>query len=118
MLKMILLSVTQAILVCTGQSLFKVASSHMAEFSWTWIFFRDSVLTNWWLLLAGVVGISGLVEWMYMLRIYPFSVIYPLSSMSFFFGMIIAVIFFKETVVWQQWLGVFLIMTGCVFIAR
>ena len=60
----------------------------------------------------------GLVEWMYMLKTYPFSVIYPMSSLSFLFGMFIAIIFFKETVVWQQWVGVFFILLGCGFIAR
>ena len=48
--------------MCSAQSLFKVASSHMEPFSWTWLFFRDSVLTNWWLLAAGICGIAGTVE--------------------------------------------------------
>ena len=90
----------------------------MGAFSWTWSYFRDSVFTNWWLLAAGICGIAGTVEWLYMLRSYPFSQVYPLSSMSFLLGMFIAVIFFKETVVWQQWVGVFLIMMGCGLIAR
>lgn len=118
MLKMIILCVVQAILVCSAQSLFKVAATHMTSFSWSWSFLRDSLLLNWWLLLSGIVGIAGLVEWMYMLKTYPFSVIYPMSSLSFLFGMFIAVIFFKETVVWQQWVGVLLILLGCGFIAR
>ena len=90
----------------------------MSSFSWTWAFFRDSILLNWWLLISGIVGIMGLVEWMYMLKTYPFSVIYPMSSLSFLFGMFIAIIFFKETVVWQQWVGVLFILLGCGFIAR
>ncbi len=32
--------------------------------------------------------------------------------------MFVAIIFFKETVVWQQWVGVFLILAGCGLIAR
>ena len=118
MLKMIILCVVQAILVCSAQSLFKVAATHMSSFSWTWAFFRDSILLNWWLLISGIVGIMGLVEWMYMLKTYPFSVIYPMSSLSFLFGMFIAIVFFKETVVWQQWVGVLFILLGCGFIAR
>jgi len=118
MFRLLFLSFIQSVLMCSAQSLFKVASSHMGPFSWTWLFFRDSVLTNWWLLAAGICGIAGTVEWLYMLRSYPFSQVYPLSSMSFLLGMFIAVIFFKETVVWQQWVGVFLIMMGCGLIAR
>ena len=41
-----------------------------------------------------------------------------MSSLSFLFGMFIAIIFFKETVVWQQWVGVLFILLGCGFIAR
>jgi undecaprenyl phosphate-alpha-L-ara4N flippase subunit ArnE len=118
MFRLIILSLIQSILMCSCQSFFKVAATHMAPFSWTWTFFRDSVLLNWWLAAAGVCGIVGVVEWMYMLKTYPFSQVYPLSSMSFLLGMFVAIIFFKETVVWQQWVGVFLILAGCGLIAR
>ena len=118
MLRLIILSVTQAILMCGAQSLFKVATERMGSFAWTWTFFRDGVLTNWWLLASGICGIVGMLEWMYMLRTYPFSQVYPLSSMSFLFGMLIAVFFFHETVVWTQWLGLFLILGGCYLIVK
>lgn len=118
MFRLLFLSVIQSILMCSAQSLFKVAASHMEPFAFTWTFFRDSVLLNWWLLLAGICGIAGVIEWMYMLKTYPFSQVYPLSSMSFLLGMFVANIFFKETVVWQQWVGVFLILAGCGLIAR
>ena len=118
MLRLIILSVTQAILMCGAQSLFKVAAERMGSFAWTWTFFRDGVLTNWWLLASGICGIVGMLEWMYMLRTYPFSQVYPLSSMSFLFGMLIAVFFFHETVVWTQWLGLFLILGGCYLIVK
>lgn len=118
MFRLLTLSVIQSILMCSAQSLFKVAASHMQPFAFTWAFFKDSVLLNWWLLAAGICGIAGVIEWMYMLKTYPFSQVYPLSSMSFLFGMFVALIFFKETVVWQQWVGVFLILAGCGLIAR
>ena len=103
MFKLLLLSFIQSVLMCSSQSFFKVAASRMGPFSWTWAFFRDSVFTNWWLLAAGICGIVG---------------VYPLSSMSYLLGMFVAIIFFKETVVWQQWVGVFLILAGCGLIAR
>lgn len=118
MFKLIFLAVTQAMLMCTAQSLFKVASEKMASFSWTWAFFRDSVFLNWALALSGIAAIATMVEWIYMLRHYPFSQVYPLSSLSFLFAMFVSIIFFKETVVWQQWVGVVLILAGCALIAR
>ena len=118
MFRLLLLSFIQSVLMCSAQSFFKLAASHMGAFSWTWSYFRESVFTNWWLLAAGICGIVGVVEWMYMLKTYPFSQVYPLSSMSYLLGMFVAIIFFKETVVWQQWVGVFLILAGCGLIAR
>ena len=118
MLRLIILSVIQAVLMCGAQSMFKVAAEKMESFTWTWYFFRDSILTNWWLLAAGIAGLAGLLEWMYMLKNYPFSQVYPLTSLSFLLGMFVAVIFFHETVVWQQWIGVLLILAGCALVAR
>ena len=62
MFRLLFLSVIQSILMCSAQSLFKVAASHMEPFAFTWTFFRDSVLLNWWLLLAGICGIAGVIE--------------------------------------------------------
>lgn len=118
MLKLIILSITQSFLMCGSQSLFKVAAEKIGPFSWTWAFFRDGIFTNWILLASGICGIAGLLEWLYMLRSYPFSIVYPLSSLSFLFGMVIAVLFFHETVVWSQWVGVLLILAGCGLIVK
>ena len=38
--------------------------------------------------------------------------------MSYVFGMLAAIFVFHEQVNWVQWVGVFLVMTGCVLIAR
>ncbi len=118
MFRLIVLSVTQAILMCATQSLFKVASDKMPPFSWSWAFFRDGVFLNWALLLSAICGIVMLAEWVYMLRNYPFHQIYPLTSLSFLFAMFVSIIFFKETVEWQQWVGVFLILGGCFLIVK
>ena len=118
MFQLIFLAVTQAILMCTCQSLFKVACEKMPPFSWSWAFFRDGIFLNWILLLTGICAIVMMVEWVYMLRNYPFHQIYPLTSLSFLFAMFVSMIFFKETVEWQQWVGVFLILGGCFLIVK
>ena len=118
MFRLIILSVTQAILMCGAQSLFKVAIAKWDHFVWTWSFFRDNILANGFLWGAAVAGIAGVVEWLYMLKVFPFSQIYPLTSLSFICAMLIGVFFFHETVVWQQWLGLLLILAGCVLIVK
>ncbi len=118
MLKLAILAIIQAVLMCGAQSFFKVASDKMGSFSFTWPFFRDSIFANVPLLIAGVLAVTAIVEWAYMLKNYPFSVVYPLSSLSFILAMFVAIIFFHENVVWTQWIGVFLILGGCFLIAK
>ena len=104
--------------MCTCQSLFKVASDKMPSFSWSWAFFRDGIFLNWTLALSGICAIAMMVEWVYMVRNYPFHQVYPLTSLSFLFAMFVSIIFFKESVDLAQWIGVFLILAGCFLIAK
>ncbi len=89
----------------------------MGKFSWSGSFFV-SQLTNWWWLGCGICYLSGALLWMYIVKRFPFSMAYPMVSLSYVFGMIAAIVFFKEHVVWTQWVGVFLIMSGCFLIAK
>jgi undecaprenyl phosphate-alpha-L-ara4N flippase subunit ArnE len=43
---------------------------------------------------------------------------YPMVSLSYVFGMLAAIIFFHEDVSVTRWIGVLLIMGGCVLIAK
>ena len=55
---------------------------------------------------------------MFILKHFPFAIAYPLSCMSYIFGIVAALIIFKETVSLQQWLGVFIIVIGCILISK
>ena len=118
MFRLIFLAVTQALLMCSCQSFFKVACERMPAFNWGWSFWRDGIFLNWQLAISGICGIAMIVEWVYMLREYPFHQVYPLTSLSFLFAMFVSIIFFKETVSVAQWIGVFLILAGCFLIAK
>lgn len=104
--------------MCSCQSFFKVACERMPAFNWSWNFWRDGIFLNWQLAISGICGIAMIVEWVYMLRQYPFHQVYPLTSLSFLFAMFVSIIFFKETVSVAQWIGVFLILAGCFLIAK
>lgn len=49
---------------------------------------------------------------------YPFGVAYPLTSMSYLFGVFAALLVFHEQVTVSQWVGVLLIMAGCALIVK
>ena len=117
MLKLIPLALIQSIFLSGGQVLLKLAMAKSGPFSWSWSFFRNQ-LTNWWFLGCGVSFGVATVLWLYILKHFPFSVAYPLSCLSYVFGVVAAMLIFKEHVVWTQWIGVMLIMAGCALIVK
>lgn len=116
-MKLILLAVIQSICLCGGQVLLKLAMTRMPAFSWTWTYVW-ALLSNGWLFACGMAFVAAGVLWMYILRHFPFSLAYPLSSLAYVLGMIAAVCVFHETISWTQWLGVLLIMAGCVLVVK
>jgi drug/metabolite transporter (DMT)-like permease len=114
---LLLLALLQSLLLTLGQVLLKFALLRMEAFGWTAAFWR-SVLLNWQFALCGGCFAAASVLWMYIIKHFPLSMAYPMVSISYVFGMIAAIVFFHESVDWIKWLGVFLIMAGCVLIAR
>ncbi len=117
MFKMVLLSLLQSCFLCGGQILLKMGLAASGPFHWSWEFFRAQ-LTNWWYLGCGIAFGVATVLWLYLLKHYSFSLVYPLTCLSYVLGMLAAIFFLKESVSLAQWLGVFLIISGCVLIVR
>lgn len=117
MWKLILLSLLQSIFLCGGQVLLKLGLAKSGPFSWSLNFFR-SQLSNIWYPACGVTFTIAGILWFYLLKHYPFSIAYPLSCISYIFGMVAAILVFHEQVYWTQWLGVLLIMAGCALIVK
>ena len=67
---------------------------------------------------CGICYAAGTLLWMYILKKFPFSMAYPMISLSYVFGMLAAIFIFHESIPATRWIGVFLIMSGCVLIAR
>ena len=89
----------------------------MGDFHWDWLFIGRQ-FTNWWFLGCGVCYIAACLLWMHMLKHFPFSVAYPVTSISYVFGMIAAFLFFHEQIPLTRWIGVMLIIGGCYFIVK
>jgi len=100
------------------QVLLKIAVTRMQRGVGWWRFTVDSILTNWWLLGCGIVMTGAGLMWMYILRHYPFSNAYPLTALSFIFGMLAAMWIFREPVNISHWIGVVCIVVGCYLVAR
>lgn len=111
------LAIVQSALLALGQVMLKIGLQRMDPLGANWAFWR-SALHNWQFALSGICfGAAGLL-WMYIIRHFPLSTAYPLVSLSYVFGMIAAIVFFHEHVEVSKWIGVLLIMAGCLIISK
>jgi len=117
-LKLILTAFIQAAMMVGGQLLLKLGMVKIHDFAWTWSCISQQILLNWGLIIGVILLVVTNLLWLYMLKIYPFSIIYPLTSIGFVLGMLGGMMLFGEQVVWTQWIGVLMIMGGCWFIVR
>lgn len=116
-MKLIILALIQSLLLCAGQLFMKLALKATGTVSWSLAFIWSQV-TNWWWLACGVSFTAAGLMWMYILKHWPFSQAYPLSSLAYVFGMIAAMLVFKEHIAWTQWIGILFIMAGCYLVVN
>lgn len=117
MLKLVLYSILHSALFTVGLILLKFALNSIGDFRWEKSFFVGAV-TNYWLLLCGIAYFFGNVIWFYVMKNFPLSTAYPLSSLSYVFGTIGAIIFFQEEITVSKLVGIVLITVGCYFVVK
>jgi undecaprenyl phosphate-alpha-L-ara4N flippase subunit ArnE len=59
-----------------------------------------------------------MLVWMFVLKKYDFSLAYPLLSISYIIGLLVAYFFFHETIPLTRWIGVLIVMIGVYLIAK
>lgn len=114
---MILLIVIQSLLLVATQAFLKVALVHFGKFSWTWQYFK-TVFTTWQFAASGICALVAMLLWIYVLKRYEFSIVYPLLSISYIMGLLVAQFFFHETVPLTRWIGVVIIIIGVFFVVK
>ena len=117
MWKIILYSLVQSALLVGGQVFLKFALMRMPAFAWTREFWL-SLLSNWQFAACGLFFGAASLLWMYIVKTFPFSVAYPMVSLSYVMGMVAAIMFFHEEVSMTRWIGVAFIVLGCFLIAK
>ena len=116
MFKLIIEAIIQSAFLALAQYFMKIGMDRVVDYSMSWTFFRSFM--NWQMGLALILYIIGMVIYMLMLRHYELSVIYPLTSISYVFTMLLAMFFLGEAIPFIRWLGVFFVMLGVGMIAR
>lgn len=117
MWKLFGLVAAQTLLLASGQVFLKLAMDQLGKFEWTWAYFK-TVLTDWWLLACGITYGAATILWFYILKRFPFSQAYPLTSLAFIFGMIAAWLVFGESIPVSRWIGLVLVVLGCFLIMK
>ena len=75
-------------------------------------------MTNWQFAASGLLFALASLLWMCIVKVFPFSSAYPMISLSYVLGMLAAILVFHEEVSVVKWLGVCLIVLGCILIAK
>lgn len=117
MWKILIYAVLQSALLAGGQVFLKFALMRMTDFEWTRAFWFG-LLTNWQFAVCGLLFGSASLLWMYIIKVFPLSMAYPMISLSYVFGMFAAVLFFHEEISVMKWTGVLCIIVGCFLIAK
>jgi Predicted membrane protein len=107
----------QSLLFLAAQLLLKISVKQFGAFSWTWLFFKKALL-NPYLMLSGLCAVFGTVLWMVILKKYDFGLVYPLTSLSYVFGLFAAQWILHEQIPVTRWVGVAIIAIGVFFVAK
>lgn len=117
MLKFIIIGIIQSAFLASGQVFLKLAMNRMGRFEWTWNYFKD-LLLNWPLAACGAGFGIATVLWLYMLKNFDFSLAYPITSLSYIFGMLAAAFILNESIPTARWIGVVFIVVGVFFMVK
>lgn len=112
-----ILAVLAVGLTVAGQVLVKMGMDQVGAFTFSLRMFVQA-FTNWRVVLGFVLAFGGSVFWLGVVSRVPFSVAYPLLSMSYIFGLIAAFALFRERISISNIIGTLLICIGIVLAAR
>lgn len=108
----ILLALLTACSMACGQILFKLGAKEWSGDSlvqWVWSF-----ITNPFLVIAVFLYAFTIIIWIYVLRILPLSIAYPITALSYVIVPVISYFFLHEKITLHTFVGSLLIIAGVV----
>jgi drug/metabolite transporter (DMT)-like permease len=103
------------LLLVSGQLLWKIGMEKIENV--TIVSLIQAIFTPY--IFGGIIlyGIATLL-WLWILSKAEFSIVYPLQSLAYAAGVVLAIAIFKEQVPMIRWVGVGMIILGAFLIAR
>ena len=118
MWKIVPYSLLQSMLLAIGQLLFKLALDRAAPYEGLAKFW-GCLKHDWWMWHGcGISLICSTLLWAFILRRCPFSIAYPLSCISFLFGIIVGAIFLNEQLTTNKIIGIVVMLIGAFILAE
>lgn len=115
--QMILGILAQSILLTLSQFFLKLGVKNIGRIEWSWEYWK-TIFLNWQISLSGICGIGALAIWVTLLKRHDFSLVYPLTAISYILGVFVAYLFLHESIPYTRWIGVVIIMIGVYFIVK
>jgi drug/metabolite transporter (DMT)-like permease len=70
-------------------------------------------------IIAGVImSVAGLFMWLGAMSQFKLSYLYAIGSLSYIVVALLSLFILGESIAWKQWLGVAVIISGCVLMSR
>ena len=108
----IFLALLTACSMACGQILFKLGAKSWAgdtATQWLWSF-----ITNPFLIIAVFLYALTIIVWIYVLRVLPLAIAYPLTALSYIIVPVLSYLILNEKITIQTLLGSLLIITGVI----
>lgn len=100
------------IFLATGQVMWKFGMNKMDGFNLVSIILNPYIVFG-----VTLYGLATLI-WLYILSKEALSVVYPLQSITYVLGTVLAIFVFRENVSLVRWLGIVIIILGATLVAR
>jgi len=110
-----ILIITNILLLVAGQALWKFGIGKMMLNGWGSIL---SVMFSPWIVAGVFLYVIATGIWIYLLSKFPLSFLYPMQSLAYVIGLLIAIYFFQEQIPLSRWIGVGVIMIGVYLVAK
>lgn len=103
------------IMLVSGQIMWKTAVTGVGGWS---VYQIIKVIFSPYFIAGGLFYVVGTVLWLMILSKLPFHVAYPMQSLCYVLGMLVAYFLFKEQIHMIQWFGMGFIILGVFMIAK
>jgi uncharacterized membrane protein len=100
------------VFLATGQMLWKLGMSKIEGFNIVGIILNPYIISG-----VALYGIATLL-WLYILSKEELSLVYPLQSITYVLGTILAIFVFRENVSLLRWIGIGTIIVGATLVAK